>query len=252
MADDDGFVPICMVCGREGHARCGKELWMESRAKWRQRSLHADRQEDDASHPVPQEQAEDDAAADRPERKCPSLPSRASSASGSSGKTNTLDALSQADRLNLRSCLASTSLPYPPLRRRIPLKLAVDCAVQLWGADGSLISEQESPVVRLAQAAKESTQDFLFKTSALGSSFVSWGQGIFGSASQAIDISPCQPREERKENPLLESLRNRGGIQRASSKKDAHETIMVAEGEVGEGAEEDAIAASAGISMNRT
>eukprot|EP00931_Biecheleriopsis_adriatica_P121756 TRINITY_DN96814_c0_g1_i1.p1 TRINITY_DN96814_c0_g1~~TRINITY_DN96814_c0_g1_i1.p1 ORF type:complete len:290 (+),score=63.74 TRINITY_DN96814_c0_g1_i1:33-872(+) len=129
-----------------------------------------------------------------------------------------MEQLTEAERLNLRSCLASTVSPYPKLRRRFPLKLAIQVAVQLWNADGSPLSEQDSPVVRLAQAAREGTQDLMQKTAALGSSFVSWSQGLWGSATQALD-GPCKALpsdKERKENALLQSLRSRGGVGRTA------------------------------------
>eukprot|EP00439_Symbiodinium_sp_Y106_P070599 s1170_g12.t1 len=124
--------------------------------------------------------------------------------------------LSEADRLNLRSCLAATAGPYPPLRRRFPLKLAIQVAVQLWEVESPLLSEQGSPVTRLANAARESTQDLVVKTAALGASVVHWGQSMLGSAAKALD-SHCRPRslqdpKKEKDSALLDSLRNRGGI----------------------------------------
>ncbi|OLP81811.1 hypothetical protein AK812_SmicGene37598 [Symbiodinium microadriaticum] len=124
--------------------------------------------------------------------------------------------LSEADRLNLRSCLAATAGPYPPLRRRFPLKLAIQVAVQLWEVESPLLSEQGSPVTRLANAARESTQDLVVKTAALGASMVHWGQSMLGSAAKALD-SHCRPRslqdpKKEKDSALLDSLRNRGGI----------------------------------------
>ncbi|CAK9041980.1 unnamed protein product [Durusdinium trenchii] len=87
--------------------------------------------------------------------------------------------------MNLRSCLAATAGPYPPLRRRFPLRVVIQAAVQIWEVESPLLSEQGSPITRMANAARESTQDFLVRTAAAGSSFVSWGQGLLGSAAKA-------------------------------------------------------------------
>eukprot|EP00434_Breviolum_minutum_P020829 symbB.v1.2.018375.t1/scaffold1462.1/size117239/8 len=125
-----------------------------------------------------------------------------------------LTELSEADRLNLRSCLASTAGPYPPLRRRYPLRVAIQAAVQIWEVESPLLSEQGSPMTRLANAARDGTQDLLVKTAAAGSNLVSWSQGLLGSAAKALDYH-CRPqsmRTERKDKTLVDSLRNRGGI----------------------------------------
>ncbi|CAJ1365050.1 unnamed protein product, partial [Effrenium voratum] len=116
--------------------------------------------------------------------------------------------LSEADRLNLRSCLSATVGPYPPLRRRYPLKVAIQAAVQIWEVESPLFSEQGSPVTRLANAAREGTQEFLLKTAAAGSSFMSWSQSLLGSATKALR----SPSREPKDKTLVDSLRNRGGV----------------------------------------
>ena len=65
-------------------------------------------------------------------------------------------------------------------------------------------------MTRLAAAARDTTQDLMMRTAAAGSSLVSWGQGLLGSAAKALDHH-CRPRE-RGPNVLVESLRSRGGV----------------------------------------
>mmetsp|Transcript_11661 Transcript_11661/g.22191 ORF Transcript_11661/g.22191 Transcript_11661/m.22191 type:complete len:185 (+) Transcript_11661:51-605(+) len=178
----------------EGEQQCGEALWVEHRRAWR-----GIPEEGPSRRLAPADQATPTLPLEDPERKA---------------RAPEWSELSEADRLNLRSCLAATAGPYPPLRRRFPLKLAIQVAVQLWEVESPLLSEQGSPVTRLANAARETTQDFVVKTAALGSSMVHWGQSMLGSAAKAFD-SHCRPRSltaDRKDNALLESLRNRGGI----------------------------------------
>ena len=68
-----------------------------------------------------------------------------------------------------------------------------------------------SPVTRLAAAARDTTQDLLLRTAAAGSSLVSWGQGLLGSAAKALDHHCRPPRGERTTTALVESIRSRGG-----------------------------------------
>ncbi|CAK9073248.1 Uncharacterized protein SCF082_LOCUS35908, partial [Durusdinium trenchii] len=175
-----------------GHPRCGPEFWHEDRAAWRR--IPEDIEVQETPRPPP---PDDDAT--------PSLPLEGH------GQT---EELTPADRMNLRSCLAATAGPYPPLRRRFPLRVVIQAAVQIWEVESPLLSEQGSPITRMANAARESTQDFLVRTAAAGSSFVSWGQGLLGSAAKAFD-QHCRPMSsvrERKDKTLVDSLRNRGGI----------------------------------------
>ncbi|CAE8678641.1 unnamed protein product [Polarella glacialis] len=113
--------------------------------------------------------------------------------------------LSTEDRLNLRGCLSATQHPYPRLRRKMPLQQVVRCAAELWGMEGTSSDHEESPVARLAQAARLGTQDLIGKTMTLGTNLASWGQGLF-----VRERSPVS--HGRKDSALLNSLRNRGGI----------------------------------------
>mmetsp|Transcript_90129 Transcript_90129/g.160517 ORF Transcript_90129/g.160517 Transcript_90129/m.160517 type:complete len:254 (+) Transcript_90129:75-836(+) len=210
-----------------------QELWREHRAKWLQHGLRLpdrpEEAEDDASQPVPREtetETEIDTTPselvhERGERvPRPSIPVPLNGRPRHPGPEGpmlkkvsefSLEQLSEADRLNLRSCLAATSSPYPKLRRSIPLRIAIQCGVQLWTADASPHSE-ESPLIRLSQNVRESTQDIFEKTAALGNSIASWSSSIFGSASQALEMSPCRPTERKADSPLVESIRARGGL----------------------------------------
>lgn len=77
--------------------------------------------------------------------------------------------------MNLRGVLGAVEAPYPPLRRPLPLTLAVKCASELWSND---FVAEPSPVARLAEAARAGSQDFLEKTQALGANIARWGQGL--------------------------------------------------------------------------
>ncbi|CAL1170947.1 unnamed protein product, partial [Cladocopium goreaui] len=172
----------------------GQELWLEERAAWRR-----NRAED-----TPNSDGQSVASSNT---------SRSSLPLGGNSASPLETELSEADRLNLRSCLAATAGPYPPLRRRYPLRVAIQAAVQIWEVESPLLSEKGSPITRLATAARDSTQDFLVRTAAAGSNFVSWSSGLLGSAAKALE-SHCRPQSmgDRKDKTLVDSLRNRGGI----------------------------------------
>ncbi|CAK0850785.1 unnamed protein product [Prorocentrum cordatum] len=74
--------------------------------------------------------------------------------------------LSSAERYNLRSCLSSVEQPYPPLSRRLPLRVAVRCADELWSSGGA---GGPGAVEQLAEAARVASQELAKKSAALGS-----------------------------------------------------------------------------------
>lgn len=117
--------------------------------------------------------------------------------------------LTAAERLNIRGCLVATSEPYPPLRRKIPLALAVHCAHELWG-DKAANGDDRGAVERLAEAARAGTQDLMEKSAAFGSNIAKWGQVLYDSAVHALGEGPTG--SGRTDNNLVTSLRNRGGI----------------------------------------
>ncbi|CAE8638298.1 unnamed protein product [Polarella glacialis] len=175
------------VCGLHGHLRCGQELWAEQREHWLS-----------TASPIKALARLDT------EKFGGSSSSIAGSDSIIPGELP-MPQLSTEDRLNLRGCLSATQHPYPRLRRKMPLQQVVRCAAELWGMEGTSSDHEESPVARLAQAARLGTQDLLGKTMTLGTNLASWGQGLF-----VRERSPVS--HGRKDSALLNSLRNRGGI----------------------------------------
>merc|ERR1712217_829273 len=99
--------------------------------------------------------------------------------------------LSDADRLNIRGVLASSEQPYPRLRKSTPLTVAVHVAVELWNEDSA---NEESPVAKFAEAARQGSVDLVERTLSLTSSFSSniarWSTGLFGSKAADPPISP--------------------------------------------------------------
>jgi len=146
--------------------------------------------------------------------------------------------------MNLRGCLASSEAPYPPLRRPMPLPLAVRCASELWGEDQC---GGASPVARLAEAARAGSQELMDKTAAFGSSLAKWGQGILHSTAQAFTEGSPTNREQ-KGSTLCASLRSRGGVggQKGSARLQPLQPLLQASGpEAVEAAEQQPAPAAA-------
>uniref|UniRef100_A0A7R9ZZX1 Uncharacterized protein n=1 Tax=Pyrodinium bahamense TaxID=73915 RepID=A0A7R9ZZX1_9DINO len=180
--------PCCTICDDSGHQRCGAEWWALQRAQWLGRPL------DQVGKRAPRDaqevrEAEGDGPID-------------AKASGSDNSWT----FSEAERLSLRGCLAAVEAPYPPLRRPVPLSVAVHCAVELWGDDGAL-ADAVSPYARIAEAARAGSQELLEKTAALGSSIAKWGHGLFGSGvtTQVFGDGAPQAGSDVKGNSRLRS-----------------------------------------------
>mmetsp|Transcript_16823 Transcript_16823/g.37982 ORF Transcript_16823/g.37982 Transcript_16823/m.37982 type:complete len:175 (-) Transcript_16823:219-743(-) len=104
--------PVCAECGRDGHPCCGLRYWTSLRAVWlkttEEEVLRVPRSFED---PGPLQLA------------------RVGSAAGP------VRDLSDGELEDLEECLDAVQRPFPPLRRRIPLPQAVQCAEALWDTD---------------------------------------------------------------------------------------------------------------------
>jgi len=104
---------ICSVCGRPGHPRCGRELWVAERARWL------------------------DVSEEEVGRDPPSFEDSGTLQNFLTQKTPVVEPpdlsdLSDDERDFLEDCLESTCRPFPELLGRLRLPLVVQCAEQLW------------------------------------------------------------------------------------------------------------------------
>lgn len=117
---------VCSTCGREGHRRCGKALWIEQRALWlkcSEKDAGGEPGDFEKHGPLMQLLRES-----RNER------SRIGEAAGYRSRDSEAS-LSDDEREMLEDCLESTARPYPRLKRGIALAQAVQVAEDLWDDD---------------------------------------------------------------------------------------------------------------------
>lgn len=119
-------VVVCETCGREGHAGCGRSLWVQERCQW----LGL------AGTPAANEVGNDPAEFDDDG----TLYAAVRAVRESRGQAPSLDSIgdggisdmSEDERERLEHCLDSTERPYPRLKRRLNLAKAVRCAEEFW------------------------------------------------------------------------------------------------------------------------
>jgi len=206
--DEDDINSICQVCGRQGHRCCGIERWTAVRRRWLRL-----RDDEDIVEFRRGCAADDASGASESEMPCRSGESSSCSLDGVNSQV-----LTDAERINLRGCLAASEPPFPPLRRPLPLPLAVGCAVELWADDPA---HAVGTVAKIAEVSRAASLDIMDKTTALGSSLVRWGQdfgqGLVDAVGKLQDDAtrcvnaPPGGRDVRGGNPLVASLRCRGG-----------------------------------------
>lgn len=131
---------VCSVCGRLGHARCGRDYWVEQRARWLQMP-----EQEVAREPTSFEEDGSLRVAILAVRaKAADLASKAGGASASTGghpRESFRDAdgvlleLSDEERDMLEDCIESIERPYPKLKRPLSLPQAVTCAEEFWAED---------------------------------------------------------------------------------------------------------------------
>jgi len=103
-------VPICSVCGREGHSACGLRYWISLRSAWLRAS------EDDVSQ-------------------VPASFEDAGTLQLARADDGPIRELSEGELEDLEDCLDAVQRPFPRLRRTIPLMQVVQCAETLWDQD---------------------------------------------------------------------------------------------------------------------
>jgi tetratricopeptide (TPR) repeat protein len=106
---------ICSVCGRPGHPRCGRDLWVAERARWLNMP-----EEEVGREPPSFEHGGTLEEARLLQSKCTVTP------------PPDLSDLSDEERDVLEDCLESTCRPFPCLIGRLRLPVVVQCAEQLW------------------------------------------------------------------------------------------------------------------------
>lgn len=107
----DGGVPLCSVCGREGHVACGLRFWISLRAAWLRTS-----EEEVAKEPSSFEDAG------------PLQIAR-------SANVGPIRELSEGELEDLEDCLDAVVRPFPQISKSVPLMQAVQCAEALWEVD---------------------------------------------------------------------------------------------------------------------
>lgn len=116
---------VCSTCGREGHPRCGKDLWLEQRAQYLDISLEeagrepATYEDDGTLMGLKKAQRQSDATTET---------------GGDSGSDST--DMSDEEREMLEDCLESTDKPFPQIKKKLPLQQAIHCAETMWAEDG--------------------------------------------------------------------------------------------------------------------
>lgn len=119
----------CETCGWTGHARCGRQFWVEQRAAWLRMPLaEVDREpptfEDDGTLRAARRAARATAAGEE-----------AAGTAADDSDDPVLSDLGESEREMLEDCLDSTERPYPRLKRPLSLAQAVRCAEELWDDD---------------------------------------------------------------------------------------------------------------------
>merc|ERR1712039_1169921 len=115
---------VCSTCNRVGHPCCGKAWWITQRSEW----LGIDEEtvscepEDFEDHgmltsAVLEARQKAQLSGDLPPSDC---------------NAEVLSDLSDDERDDLEMCLEATERPYPQLKRKLPLSIAVRCAEDLW------------------------------------------------------------------------------------------------------------------------
>lgn len=115
---------VCSVCGRQGHAQCGRDLWVQQRAQWLG---------------VPEDEAGREPASYEDNGTLLKLCAKRAREGLDEERRGRLDTdfsdLSEEEKEMLEDCLDSTEKPYPQIKRRLPLPQAVRCAEDLWAED---------------------------------------------------------------------------------------------------------------------
>lgn len=118
------LVVICSTCNLPGHSTCnltGKDWWLAQRAQWLGVPL-------DQVGSVPNDFEDDGTLQDVV------LEARRGVDVWRQAQLTDED-LSDEERETLEECLEATIKPYPQLKRKLPLSVAVQCAVELWDDD---------------------------------------------------------------------------------------------------------------------
>mmetsp|Transcript_22102 Transcript_22102/g.50558 ORF Transcript_22102/g.50558 Transcript_22102/m.50558 type:complete len:230 (-) Transcript_22102:93-782(-) len=121
---------VCQTCGRPGHARCGKQFWVEQRSQWLQLRV-----EEVALEPASFEDQGTlyQQCCARAEQVALDTDDVQQDAAGAPRRrAYSLDDLSSDEYESLEHCIESVERPFPQPKRQVPLTLAVHCAEELW------------------------------------------------------------------------------------------------------------------------
>lgn len=129
---------VCSNCGRPGHARCGKQLWIEQRAAWLCIAAEeVDKEpgdfENDGTLMRAVRAARIAAAADDGDQARAAALSRYMDPDNED--SDDLPELSDSEREMIEDCLEAVERPYQRLKRSLRLAQAVRCAEELWEDD---------------------------------------------------------------------------------------------------------------------